>query len=65
MNLVDRYQAYAADFERTFVDDDWSRLEQYFTEDATYSTPANGMLVSGRKMKYAETYVLPRTGRRS
>src|SRR6185295_19406317 len=48
MKLVDRYQAYAADFERTYADDDWSRLEQYFTEDATYSTPANGMSVSGR-----------------
>jgi len=49
MNLVDRYQAYAADFERTFVDDNWSRLEKYFTDDAKYSTPANGLLVSGRR----------------
>ena len=46
--LTDRYEAYAADFERTFVDDDWSRLEQYFTEDAVYSTPTNGLRVSGR-----------------
>jgi hypothetical protein len=44
-----RYVAYAADFERTFIDDDWSRLEQYFTEDAVYSTPANSMKVSGRE----------------
>ena len=49
MSLVERYRAYAADFERTFADDDWSRLEQYFTEDATYSTPANGLRVSGRE----------------
>ncbi len=49
MNLVELYQAYAADFERTFIDDDWSRLERYFTEDATYSTPANGLRVSGRE----------------
>jgi hypothetical protein len=48
MNLVERYRAYAADFERTFVDDDWARLEQYFTDDATYSTPANGLRASGR-----------------
>ena len=27
---------YAADFERTLADDDWSRLEQYFSEDAVY-----------------------------
>jgi hypothetical protein len=48
MTLVERYQAYAADFERTFVDDDWSRLEQYFTEDVVYSTPANGLRASSR-----------------
>src|SRR5262249_60176454 len=49
MSLVERYRAYAADFERTFADDDWSRLGRYFTEDATYSTPANGLRVSGRE----------------
>jgi hypothetical protein len=27
---------YAAAFEQTFEDDDWSRLEQYFAEDARY-----------------------------
>ena len=27
---------YAAAFEETFADDDWSRLEQYFAEDARY-----------------------------
>jgi hypothetical protein len=47
--LVERFEAYATDFERTFMDDDWSRLEQYFTEDAMYSTPANGLRVSGRE----------------
>ena len=49
MSLVARFEAYAEDFERTYADDDWSRLEQYFTEDATYSTPANGVRVPGRK----------------
>src|SRR5262249_62051485 len=53
MSLVERYRAYAADFERTFADDDWSRLKQYFTEDATYSTPANGLRVSGREADLA------------
>ena len=36
MSIQDRYQAYADAFEESFVDDDWSRLEQYFTEDAVY-----------------------------
>jgi hypothetical protein len=49
VRLVERFEAYAADFERTFVDDDWARLEQYFTEDAVYLTPANGLRVSGRE----------------
>lgn len=48
MTLVERFDAYAADFERTFVDDDWGRLEPYFTDDAVYATPANGVRVSGR-----------------
>ncbi len=36
MDIRDRYQAYADAFEESFVDDDWSRIEQYFTEDAVY-----------------------------
>jgi hypothetical protein len=48
MSLVARFEAYAADFEVTYADDDWSRLEPYFTEDAVYSTPANGVRISGR-----------------
>jgi hypothetical protein len=31
-----RFVEYAAAFEQTFVDDDWSRLEPYFAEDAVY-----------------------------
>lgn len=37
MALLERFIQYAADFEKTFRDDDWSRLEPYFTDDATYS----------------------------
>jgi ketosteroid isomerase-like protein len=48
MALVDRFEAYAADFELTFIDDDWTRLDRHFTDDAVYSTPANGLRVSGR-----------------
>lgn len=36
MSIADRFQAYADAFEESYVDDDWSRLEQYFTEDAVY-----------------------------
>ena len=28
--------AYAADFEKTLLDDDWSRLEPYFGDDSVY-----------------------------
>jgi hypothetical protein len=34
--LTDRFFAYALDFEKTFVDDDWSRVEPYFEPDAVY-----------------------------
>jgi hypothetical protein len=36
MNIVDRFLAYADAFEESLVDDDWSRVEAYFTEDAVY-----------------------------
>ncbi len=32
--------AYAADFEKTLLDDDWSRLRQYFADDAVYEVEA-------------------------
>ncbi len=40
MSLSDRYSQYADAFELTFADNDWSRLEQYFTEDAHYKSAA-------------------------
>ena len=36
MSIEDRYQAYADAFEESFVDNDWSRIEAFFTEDAVY-----------------------------
>ena len=36
MNIIDVFERFAADFETTIEDDDWSRLEQYLAEDATY-----------------------------
>lgn len=41
-DLVARFVAYADDFERTFVDDNWPRLDQYFTADAVYETLGEG-----------------------
>ena len=49
MSIADRYLAYAEAFEESMADDDWSRLAQYFTEDAVYrpdGTPASD--VTGR-----------------
>jgi hypothetical protein len=34
MSIAERYLAYADAFEETFEDDDWSRIEQYFTDGA-------------------------------
>jgi len=36
MGILDRYQAYADAFEESFADDDWSRIEPFFTENAVY-----------------------------
>lgn len=36
MDPLQRFAEYAAEFEKTYEDDDWSRLEQYFHPDATY-----------------------------
>jgi ketosteroid isomerase-like protein len=36
MSIADRYRAYAEAFEQSYDDDDWSRIEPYFTEDAVY-----------------------------
>jgi len=36
MGILERFLAYAADFEKTLADDDWSRLRQYFGDDAVY-----------------------------
>ncbi len=36
MGIADRYREYADAFELSYDDDDWSRLSQYFTEDAVY-----------------------------
>jgi len=34
--IMERFMAYAGEFERTLADDNWSRLEPYFAPDAVY-----------------------------
>lgn len=36
MTILDRYRAYADAFEESYEDDDWSRIEEFFTEAAVY-----------------------------
>lgn len=36
MSIVDIFETFAADFELTVQDDDWTRLEKYFADDAIY-----------------------------
>ncbi len=36
MAIIGKFEAFAAEFEAAVQDDDWSRLEQYLSEDATY-----------------------------
>ncbi len=50
------FMDYAAAFEQTYVDDDWSRLTQYFSEDANYEVRGGGPLackISGREAIFA------------
>lgn len=36
MQILERFMAYAADFEKTYVDNDWSRITPYFADNAVY-----------------------------
>jgi len=36
MSIIERFQQYADAFEETYVDDDWSRIEPFFTADSSY-----------------------------
>ncbi|MGH7859745.1 MAG: nuclear transport factor 2 family protein [Candidatus Binatia bacterium] len=36
MTLTERFVEYAMEFEKTYVDDDWARLEGFFSPEATY-----------------------------
>lgn len=41
MDILQQFMAYAADFERTYADDDWSRLRRHFAADAVYDVQAD------------------------
>ena len=41
MDVLQQFLAYAGDFEKTYVDDDWSRLRRYFTDDAVYEVKSD------------------------
>lgn len=47
MSNLDLFQSYADAFEESYVDDDWQRLEQFFTIDAVYA-PGDGTEAIGR-----------------
>ena len=47
MNNAQLFLAYAQAFEETYVDDDWTRLEQFFSPDAAY-LPGDGKGICGR-----------------
>lgn len=36
MNIIDRFERFAGDFELCVADDQWQRLAEYFSEDACY-----------------------------
>ncbi len=36
MSIINKFEAFASEFEAAVADDDWSRLEKYLAEDATY-----------------------------
>jgi hypothetical protein len=42
-DIMQQFMAYAAAFERTLVDDDWTRLQQYFAPDAVYEVHAQSI----------------------
>ena len=47
MSHLPRFGEYAAAFEESLLDDNWSRLEQYFAAQASY-LPGDGTQASGR-----------------
>ncbi len=55
IEILQQFLTYAADFEKTLHDDDWTRLEPFFADDAVYEVEAQsfGCRLSGRKAIFA------------
>jgi len=48
MTIAQTYLDYAQAFEDTYEDDDWTRVEPYFSTDAEY-LPGDGRTINGRE----------------
>src|SRR5262245_17624393 len=44
MSALQRFVAYAGAFEKAYLDDDWSQILPFFTEDAVYDAGLPGLL---------------------
>ena len=53
MSNIERFQAYADAFEETYADENWQRLEPYFTPDAVYA-PGDGTEADARDRVLAQ-----------
>jgi len=55
MNPTERFLAYATAFEQTYVDDEWTRLEPYFADEAVYEVDGLGphVLLTGSAQIFA------------
>lgn len=56
MDKTTTFLEYFAAFEETYIDDDWGRLEKYFTEDAVYRIEGTGSFdcaIEGRDAVFA------------
>ena len=53
MTNLERFQAYADAFEETYSDDNWQRLEEFFTAGAVYA-PGDGTEAVGRDQVFAQ-----------
>ena len=40
LDTIQTFMAYAADFEKTYADDDWERIKRHFADDAVYQVKA-------------------------
>jgi hypothetical protein len=40
MDIMQKFMAYAGDFEKTLTDDDWTRVKPHFADDAVYEVKA-------------------------